>query len=87
MTPILHILAGAAVGGLAGYAYFSALWWNVGMFERGAAPKAIFVLVLRFALLAAVFIALAKLGALALLAGAGGLLAARRIVIRRVGKL
>jgi F1F0 ATPase subunit 2 len=82
----LQIVAGAVIGALTGLAYFSALWWNVGLFEQGATPKAFALLLARFAVLAAVFIGLAKTGAFALLAGAGGLLLARKFLIRRLGK-
>jgi N-ATPase, AtpR subunit len=61
------------------------LRWNVALFERGATPKAIVLLMTRFAVLAAVFAGLAKLGAPALLAAAAGLLAARRAILRRLG--
>ncbi len=83
----LQIGAGALAGGLAGALYFTALWWNVSLFEHGATPRALALLLLRFALLALVLIALAKLGALALLSGAAALLLARRLVIRRFGRL
>lgn len=83
----LQAALGAAVGLFAGFCYFAALWWNVGLFERGATPSALLLLLMRFGALAAVFAGLAKVGPFALLAGAGGLLAARRLLIRRLGKL
>ena len=83
----LQVALGAAVGAAAGFAYFTALRWNVDLFERGATPKALLVLVTRFALLAALFVGLAKLGAPALLSAALGLLAARRVTLRRLGGL
>lgn len=83
----LQIALGAAAGGAAGFAYFTALRWNVDLFERGAAPKALLLLVMRFGLLAALFVGLAKLGAAALLSAALGLLAARRVLLRRLGGL
>ena len=79
----LGVVAGAA----AGFAYFTALRWNVDLFERGATPVAILLLMTRFALLAALLIALAKVGAPALLAAALGLLAARRVTLHRLGGL
>jgi F1F0 ATPase subunit 2 len=82
-----QIALGAAGGAAAGFAYFTALRWNVDLFERGATPKAILLLVTRFALLSALFVALAKLGAPALLSAALGLLAARRVTLRRLGGL
>ena len=83
----LQVALGAAVGAAAGFAYFTALRWNVDLFERGATPGASLLLVTRFALLSALFVALAKLGAPALLAAALGLLAARRVTLRRFGGL
>jgi F1F0 ATPase subunit 2 len=83
----LQVALGAAAGAGAGFAYFTALRWNVALFERGATPKAILLLLTRFALLAALFVALAKLGAPTLLAAALGLLAARRVTLRRLGGL
>lgn len=83
----LQIAVGAVAGWLTGAAYFSALWWNVGLFENGATPRALALLIVRFAFLAAVFIALAKLSAFALLAGAAGLLFARRLMMRKYGEL
>jgi F1F0 ATPase subunit 2 len=83
----LQIALGAAAGAAAGFAYFTALRWNVDLFERGATPIAILLLVTRFALLTALLVALAKLGAPALLSAALGLLAARRITLRRLGGL
>jgi len=83
----LQVALGAAAGGAAGFAYFAALRWNVDLFERGATPKAVLLLVTRFALLTALFVALAKLGAPALLSAALGLLAARRVTLRRLGGL
>ena len=83
----LQALVGASVGGLAGAAYFAALWRNVTLFESGATPRALALLVARFFGLALVLVGLAKFGALALLAGAAGLLVARQIVMRRYGKV
>jgi F1F0 ATPase subunit 2 len=82
---VFQIAVGAAAGAAAGFAYFTALRWNVDLFERGATPIAILLLVTRFALLTALLVALAKLGAPALLSAALGLLAARRITLRRLG--
>ncbi|BBU64262.1 hypothetical protein MSC49_41970 (plasmid) [Methylosinus sp. C49] len=83
----LQLALGAGAGFAAGLAYFRALRWNVDLFERGVTPKAILLLITRFAALAAALAALAKIGALALLSGALGLLAARRVVLRRLGGL
>jgi hypothetical protein len=84
-SPAFQIALGAGAGLAAGAAYFWALRRNVDLFEQGATPKAILLLMARFAALAAALTALAKIGALALLSGALGLLAARRAVLRRLG--
>ena len=86
-TTAFPLIVGAAVGIMTGLCYFGALWWNISFLERGMAPRAIFLFLLRFTVLAAVFGGLAKIGALALLAGAGGLLAARHLLLRGSGKL
>jgi F1F0 ATPase subunit 2 len=83
----LQACVGAAVGAVAGYVYFTALWWNVALFDKGATAGAVLLVVARFALLAAIFFLLAKSGAPPLLAGAVGLLIARRFAIRRFGGL
>lgn len=86
-TLALQFAAGAGAGAIVGYAYFKALWWNVSLIETGAAATALLLFATRFALLAAAFFILAKFGALPLLAGAAGLLAARRAMLRRLGGL
>lgn len=81
----LQFGAGALAGALIGYAYFTALWWNVALIDKGSTATALLFFVARFAVLAAAFFILAKFGALPLLAGAAGLLAARRVALRRHG--
>jgi F1F0 ATPase subunit 2 len=82
-----QLILGAAAGLVAGYAYFAALRWNVDLFERGVTPSAILLLLVRYAALSVLLVALAKLGAPALLSAALGLLAARRVALRRLGGL
>jgi F1F0 ATPase subunit 2 len=77
--------AGAAAGALAGAVFFSALWWNVKLIDRGQTLLAGLLFVLRLCALALALYALARFGAAALLAGAAGLLVARRYVLRRFG--
>ena len=84
---VMKLAFGGLAGAAAGWAYFSALRWNVDLFERGAAPKAILLLISRFAGLAALLIGMAALGAPVLLSTLLGLLAVRRAVIRRQGGL
>lgn len=82
---VLQLCVGAVVGAAVGYGYFSALWWNVLLIDRGAATRALLLFAARIALLAATLFGLVHIGALALLAGAAGLLAARRLLIKRIG--
>lgn len=90
--PQLSPLAGAAlgfgVGLVAGAAYFASLWWNTRLYlSGGRALLAIALQVLRFALLLAAMALLSLFGAWPLLAGAAGLLVARTVVVRRLGKV
>ncbi len=85
VSPALQLCAGAVIGAIVGYGYFSALWWNVLLIDRRAAARALLLFAARVTVLALTLFALVKLGALALLSGAGGLLAARRLLIKRIG--
>ncbi|WP_454918888.1 N-ATPase subunit AtpR [Xanthobacter sediminis] len=90
-VPRLGPLAGAALGlggGLAaGAAYFATLWWNTQLYlSGGRALLAILIQAARFALLLVALAALALFGALPLLMGAVGLLIARTLVLRRLGR-
>jgi F1F0 ATPase subunit 2 len=77
---------GLAVGIALGFIHFRSLWWNTRMFAQpGSILTAFAVQIGRFGLLVAVFVVLAKLGAVALLSGALGLLIARQVVIKRLG--
>lgn len=89
--PRLGPLAGAALGlgvGLAaGAAYFATLWWNTRLYlSGGRALLAVLIQAARFALLLVALAALALFGALPLLMGALGLLVARTLVVRRLGR-
>jgi hypothetical protein len=81
----LQLCAGGLVGAIAGYGYFTALWWNVLLIDRGATGRALLLLAARFVALTLTLFVLVRFGALALLAGAAGLLAARRLLVRRLG--
>ena len=35
----LQLCAGGLVGAIAGYGYFTALWWNVRLIDRGATGR------------------------------------------------
>jgi F1F0 ATPase subunit 2 len=81
----LQLCAGGLVGAIAGYVYFTALWWNVVLMDRGATGRALLLLATRIVALTLTLFVLVRFGALALLAGAAGLLAARRVLVRRLG--
>ncbi|MGJ0508650.1 MAG: N-ATPase subunit AtpR [Methylocystis sp.] len=84
-TLALQVCGGGLAGAIAGYLYFTGLWWNVLLIDRGATGRAALLLVARVAALALTLFVLVRIGALALLAGAAGLLAARRVLMRRLG--
>jgi F1F0 ATPase subunit 2 len=82
---VLHALLGLAAGAALGLAHFASLAWNTRLYVSGGAARAFAVQLLRLAVLAAALAGLARLGAPPLLAGALGLLLARRLVLRRLG--
>ncbi len=81
----LQLGAGGLIGAIAGYGYFTALWWNVLLIDRGATGRALLLMAARVAALTLTLFLLVRFGALALLAGAAGLFAARRVLVRRLG--
>jgi F1F0 ATPase subunit 2 len=82
----IKLCASGIVGAIVGYGYFAALWWNVVLIDRGSTGRALLLLAARVAVLVLTLFILVRFGALALLAGAGGLLAARHVLVRRIGK-
>lgn len=82
--PALQALIGLAVGMPLGFFHFGTLWWNARALVAGSAARAIGFHVLRFAVLAVILYALAKVGAMALLTAAIGILVARSLVLRRI---
>lgn len=76
-----------AAGLLAGLGHLALLRRNVALLlqPRGLAP-AVLLQLLRFGLLGLVLLVLARHGAVALLAGALGVVAARHVVLRRVAE-
>ena len=77
--------AGLIAGLAGGTAHFALLRWNTDLYLRPRGlGRAIALQGTRLALLAFVLVALARQGALPLLLGALGVLAARWIVLRRV---
>jgi len=84
---VAELALGLTVGLLLGFIHFGSLWWTVQLFAGGNAARALAAQLLRFALLGAALFALAKLGAVALLASALGLLLARALLLRRFGRI
>ncbi len=76
---ILAAAAGAGIGAL----HFCVLWWSLR--TGGGALRFAGLAALRWSLTIALFVALALVGAPALVAGALGLLAVRHLVLRRIG--
>lgn len=83
LDPIALGALGFLVGLLLGLLHFGTLRQVTRLYTTGGAGKALALQLTRLVLLAAVLFGLALLGAVALLAGAVGLLAARWLVIRR----
>jgi hypothetical protein len=84
LTTAAQIGVALPLGLLCGAAYFMSLHWAVRLIGVGGYAKALAIQCVRFGLLAVVFFALAKVGAVALLSGALGLLLARQLVLHRV---
>jgi len=81
-----NVAVGLIAGLFAGLFHFASLWWNTRLLLTGGAAKAVVMQLARFAMTVAVLMALAKLGAPALLGGAVGVLCARRPLLRRFGE-
>ena len=81
-----QLAVGLVAGLLAGAVHFGSLWWNSQLLIAGGAAKAVAFQLARFAVSAAVLIALALLGAPSLLAGALGFLLARHFSLRAFGE-
>ena len=75
---------GAGAGFVAGCVHFLGLRPTAALFAAGRPRQALALQLARFALVALVFFALTRIGALALVAGLGGLLAGRALVLRHV---
>ena len=77
----LFLGGGAAVGAL----YFGSLWWTTRLFEQAGRLRTLLAsMVVRFAVLGGVLLAVSLEGAMPLLATALGVLLARAAVLRRV---
>ncbi|BCZ84478.1 ATP synthase subunit I [Paraburkholderia terrae] len=75
------VATGLAVGLLAGGVHFASLRWNAACFATGRPVLALTIQVARLAVSAALFFALAKAGAFALLGGAAGFIWTRSIAL------
>lgn len=80
------VLVGLAAGALLGFLYFGSLWWNVRLYATAGLPAASGLQILRFILIAAGLWGLARVGSLSLLASAPGILVARGILVRHLGR-
>jgi F1F0 ATPase subunit 2 len=85
-APAVGAFLGFGVGVLLGLVHFGALWWNAQLYLHRGALRALAIQLVRFAVLLAGLAGLAKLGALPLLSGALGLLLARALLVRRLGR-
>ena len=89
LVPLPVLLSRLAIGLLAGTAagawHFVSLRWNWPLFASGRMAAALALQIARIALTCAVLLVLARVGALALLAGMVGMLLARRIALRHCG--
>lgn len=86
--PAVGAAIGFVVGMILGVVHFGALWWNTRLYTEGGSTALALALQLgRFVVLAVVLAGIALLGALPLLTAALGLLLARRLVVRRLGKI
>lgn len=80
-----QLVIGLTLGMVAGAWHFLSLRWNWPLFATGKTAAALALQLARIALTCAVLLVLARIGALALLAGMAGVLLARRIALRRYG--
>lgn len=81
------IALGLIAGVLAGGVFYATLWWNVRAWAEGGSPVRVLVVQLaRLAIVAAVLVAVARLGALPLLAALLGIIATRLVATRFVAR-
>lgn len=80
-----QLALGLSVGILTGAWHFLSLRWNWPLFASGKAMPALALQLARFALTGALFLMLAHVGAIGLLAGMMGFLFARGVTVRRYG--
>ena len=84
----LTVLAAAfAAGAALGAAHFGSLWWSVVLIRNRSTGLGVAVQGLRFVVLAAALVLLARQGAGPFLSAAAGVLAARTLLMRRYRRL
>ncbi|WP_080424871.1 ATP synthase subunit I [Burkholderia ubonensis] len=86
LSLFLQIAAGGTAGAVAGAAYFAALHANARWYARHAMAVAVVMQVLRFGMLGLMLYGLARLGSAALLSGLAGIVVARHVAVRLLGR-
>ena len=81
------LLAAFAAGAGLGAAHFGSLWWSIILMRSDRTGLGVAVQALRFAVLAAALVLVARQGPGPLTAAAAGLLAARMSLMRRYRRL
>lgn len=85
---VMRAAAWLGLGGAAGTAFFGLLATTTRLYVRGRAwPWAVILHLSRWLALIALFVPIARLGALPLLAAAAGFFVARAVVVRRTMRL
>ncbi|VWC82364.1 hypothetical protein BCO18175_02794 [Burkholderia contaminans] len=87
VASVAAAMLGVAVGLVLGAWHFGSLAWNGRLFAAGRVAYALGLQGARIAIAVAVLVALARLGAAAVVAGALGLLVARAVALRYAGAL
>ena len=80
---IAALVAGFAAGAGLGAAHFGSLWWSVILMREGRTGLGVAVQSLRFVVLAAALVVIARLSPWPFVAAAAGVLTARALLLRR----
>jgi F1F0 ATPase subunit 2 len=84
---IAPLVAAFVAGAGLGAAHFVSLWWSVVLMRDGRTGFGVVVQSLRFLVLAAALVLIARQGAWPFVAAAAGVLAARSLLMRRCRRL
>jgi F1F0 ATPase subunit 2 len=84
---VAALVAALAAGAALGAAHLGSLWWSVVLMRDGRTGLGVAVQSLRFVVLAAALVLIARLGAMAFVAAVAGVLAARALLMRRWRRL